>query len=87
MYPWHLLILGILFSNFRGPEDAVLQCYCTHVGLSPHISEVDAMNVEIEEADKTIVPSLMHTILDGMQRIVVHSVDNDVLILMVYYFW
>ena len=53
------------------------------MGSSPHTSEVEALNVEIEEAGKRIVPNLMHTILDGMQRIVVHSADNDVLILMV----
>ena len=58
-----------------------------HMGSSPHTSEVEALNVEIEEAGKRIVPYLMHTILDGMQRIVVHSADNDVLILMVYFFW
>ena len=46
-----------------------------------HISEVEALNVEIEEADGRIVPSLMHTILDGMQRIMVHvaNVDRNIL--------
>ena len=87
MYPWHVPILEILVSNFRGPGDAVLQCYSTHVGSTPHISKVEALNVEIEEADERKVPNLMHTILDRMQRIMIHSADNDVFILMMYYFW
>ena len=77
----------VLVRNFRGPGDAILQCYSTHVGPTPHISEVEALNVEIEEADERMVPNLMHTIHDGMQRMMVHTADNDVSILMMYYFW
>ena len=86
MHPWHLPILETLVSKFRGPGDAGLQCYSTHVGSLPHTSEGEALNVEIEEADEKIVPNLMHYILDGMQRIVVLSADNDVFMLMMCYF-
>ena len=77
----------VLVSNFRGPGDAVLQCYSTHVGPTQHISEVEALNVEIEEADERMVPNLTHTIHDGMQRTMVHTADSNVFILMMYYFW
>ena len=77
----------VLVSNFKGPVDAVLQCYSTHVGPTPHISEVEALNVKIEEADERMVPNLMHTIHDGVQRMMVHTADNDVFILMMYHSW
>ena len=60
MYSWHLPILEILVSNFMGPGDAVLECYSTHVGSTPYISEVEALNVEIEETDERMVPYLIH---------------------------
>ena len=69
------------WKQLRGPGDAVLQSYPSRVGSPSDISEIEALNVEIKEAHVTIVPDLMHTFLDGMQRIGVSiaNVDRNIL--------
>ena len=52
------------------------------MGSPSDISEIEALNVEIKEADVRIVPNLMHTFLNGMQRIVVSiaNVDRNIIV-------
>ena len=65
-YPWQPPILEIFVSNFSGPGDAVCQCYSSHVGSPSDISEVEALNVEIEKADERKVSHIMYAIVNGM---------------------
>ena len=56
------------------------------MGSLSDISEVEVLNVDIEEADARIIPHAMHTIThSSITRIVVLSSDTDVFILMLYY--
>ena len=85
-YSWNLPTPEILVSSFRGPGDTVLPCYASSMGSLSDISEVEVLNVDIEEADARIIPHAMHTIThSSITRIVVLSSDTDVFILMLYY--
>ena len=52
------------------------------MGSPSDISEIEALNVEIKEAHVRIVPDLMHTFLDGMQRkgVSIANVDRNILL-------
>ena len=72
-----------MLSGYVHDSEEIKPCVELCKGNQQACPDLDS---EIEEADFCIIPHVENAIKRGVQRVVVHSNDTDVIVYLLYYF-